>query len=264
MFWFWVKIFCCKNLLPAGKYFNVRWNIVLKYFVSCRKIFWIWNEILCWNILLRTMKMQQSGLGRPPINFAPLIHSLELDSRFWILFCWLFLELLSFVKTYDLHKKAITGLSKIIASLKGVQVSWDSCGGGKVVSQLSVVSLPLPKLNNFRVEFGFKFALKLELKYSIFTNSNGIAQNWVGLFKVQSFNDKMRRLGADGVKNGLILLAGIKERLQKVEAWFSSQTNWAIELRGVETINVFSPTKSTLLQEYLYKCMNCFCFKASA
>ena len=102
------------------------------------------------------------------------------------------------------------------------------------------------------MEFGFKFALKLELKYSIFTNSNGIAQNWVGLFKVQSFNDKMRRLGADGVKNGLILLAGIKERLQKVEAWFSSQTNWAIELRGVETINVFSPTISTLLQEYLY------------
>ena len=32
----------------------------------------------------------------------------------------------------------------------------------------------------------------------------------------------MCRLGADGLKNGLILLAGIKEKLQKAEAWFSS------------------------------------------
>ena len=68
----------------------------------------------------------------------------------------------------------------------------------KVVSQLSVAPLPLSlelsqmtKLNNFWVEFGFKFALKLELKsISIFTNSNRTLQNWVGLFKVHSFDDQ--------------------------------------------------------------------------
>ena len=39
---------------------------------------------------------------------------------------------------------------------------------------------------------------------------------------MQSFNDKMCRLGADRLKNGLILLAGIKEKQQKAEAGFSS------------------------------------------
>ena len=80
----------------------------------------------------------------------------------------------------------------------------------------------MTKLNNFWVEFAFKFALKLELKsISISTNSNDMAQNRVGLFKVHSFNDKMLRLGADGLKNGLILSAAwIKEKLQKQKLGF--------------------------------------------
>ena len=62
---------------------------------------------------------------------------------------------------------------------------------------------------------------------------------WVYL-KCKSFNDKMLRLGADGLKNGLILLAAsIKEKLQKPEAWFSSQIPDKLgnsAERGVETI----------------------------
>ena len=73
------------------------------------------------------------------------------------------------------------------------------------------------------MEFGFKFALKLELKsISIFTNSNRASGKieWVYL-KCKSFNDKMLRLGADGLKNGLILSAAwIKEKLQKQKLGF--------------------------------------------
>ena len=43
---------------------------------------------------------------------------------------------------------------------------------------------------------------------------------WVYL-KCKSFNDKMLRLGADGLKNGLILSAAwIKEKLQKQKLGF--------------------------------------------
>ena len=102
--------------------------------------------------------------------------------------------------------------------------------GTKVVSQLSVVSASLTlahalsqmrKLNNSWVwiqiclEIGIKVFNFPKFKYRL-------AQRSGLIFKVQSFNDKMCRLGADRLKNGLILLAGIKEKQQKAEAGFSS------------------------------------------
>ena len=90
------------------------------------------------------------------------------------------------------------------------------------LSHFSSLSLSqMRKLNNSWVwiqiclEIGIKVFNFPKFKYRL-------AQRSGLIFKVQSFNDKMCRLGADRLKNGLILLAGIKEKQQKAEAGFSS------------------------------------------
>ena len=161
----------------------MKWNIVLKYFVANNEnaAIWIWPPLLSLYKLCTSHSFFWARFAIPDFFFF-----LKIDIfKKMLLFCPILHQLAqngSPDNPWPSFNPLVESAQRRIA-LKKNKV-WNSqlrqlWRRPKVVSQLSVAPLPLSlelsqmtKLNNFWVEFGFKFALKLELKsISIFTNS---------------------------------------------------------------------------------------------